>query len=126
MTFQAIVDNENGKILTSLIKEIGWPDYRFLDQQHIKYIYILARHIGGHSNKKEELLQYYKAMKKSFLKGNLPYVYIAMIKDQMLVQAGKKQIFGTQVKLEDGKSVVLPVRNPTKLKARRIIAGFYP
>lgn len=69
--------------------------------------------------------QYLPMMKQAAEKGELPFPRYATMLDRQLMNDGKEQLYGTQVRGYNGQPpFVWPVQNPAQVNQRRQQAGF--
>jgi len=111
-------DAENTLKIDSLIAKFGWIDFSNSNEKSSLNICILALHA-----KPEKLKEYFKLYKKSFKKRQTYLQYYAFMQDRILMHDGKKQIFGTQSNVKDGKKTLYPLKSPKRVNIYRFKLG---
>lgn len=111
-----------GKVV-SIIEQCGMPTSNEIDKQHIETIFLVIQHSSSKYQKK-----YFPLLEKSAKNGDLKESSIAKLKDRMLVDEGKPQVYGTQVELDiSSKTAKLyKLENPETVDKRRKQVGLEP
>ena len=67
-------------------------------------------------------------MREAVKQGKAEFSELAMLEDRVLMNQGKKQIYGSQIGFNDetGNMYLVPVENPDDLDKRRACAGMIP
>lgn len=112
---------ENNKRLFGLLEEYGWPT----TSQVTEYAAAGAALIINHTNY-ETRKKYFPYLEKAFKKGEAQPLRYAKMKDRLLVEEGKKQLFGTQWKFDNSKRVPLPIEAEEYVDKRRKKIGLGP
>ncbi len=116
---QFSIDQSNMDFMETIFKTRGYPGKSMVGEPtHTTAWYVLQ-----HSDK---IRQYFPIIKKAGEDGELPYRFVAMMEDRLLMQEGKPQIYGTQGKSYDDArgSFIWPIENPESVNERRMEAGF--
>lgn len=114
---QARLDSLNGIRLKRLLDQHGWLGSNLLGGRN--YCWVVLQRQPLDFQKK-----YIGLMKKAVKKGEEERSFLAFLEDQMLLEQGKKQKYGTQVDRE--KKVAYPLQNPEKVDIFRAKAGLGP
>jgi hypothetical protein len=84
-----------------------------------RFAFLMLQHSSYDVRKK-----YYKTIKFAMEKNHLEKRYFAMYLDRLLIDEGKKQLYGTQMqKSTDGKLVLFPVKRKFNMNRRRLRLG---
>ena len=112
---------ENQKLLLDLLEKYGWPT----SSQVTEYAAAGAALIINHSS--FELRQkYFPLLEEAFKNGEAQPLRYAKMKDRLLVEQGKEQLYGTQIKFEDLRRELYPIENPKFVNKRRKEIGLGP
>lgn len=100
----------------SLIDLKGWPDVERVGEAQMTTVFLVLVHADL-----EDKRFYYPFLEQSVASGDLPKGAWATFIDKMKANEGKKQIYGTQLELNDssGKYELYPVEDVNKLNERR-------
>ena len=110
------VDRKNLVLLKAIFAKHGFPNVSSIGRDGVSTIFLLVQHADRDLAFQKRAL----ALAKPLLKrGELPRSEYAMLVDRVRIAGGEPQIYGTQVKLWDGKIQVLPVEDPKRLNKRR-------
>jgi hypothetical protein len=116
------LDSLNLVFIGSVFNKYGYPGKTLVDTPANE----AAWYIIQHSNK---IHQYIPMMKKAAEAHELPFKLYAMMLDRDLMNLGKEQVYGTQVRCQKFKKIkdeciVWPVKDPEKVNERRKAVGF--
>ena len=111
------LDKQNTYELRKIIKRYGWPGKKLVGKKGAQSVWLLAQHTPNLSFQKRCLLLYEQAVQKN----DAEIKYLAYLKDRVLVRKGKKQIYGTQFKinLKTRKKKLFPLKYPRKVNLLR-------
>lgn len=112
---------ENQEKLFELLDKFGWPTTSGVTE----YAAAGAALVINHSTF-EMRSKYFPMLEEAFKKGEAQPLRYAKMKDRLLVEEGKKQVYGTQVKLENMAYVPHPVQDPQYVDLRRAEIGLGP
>ncbi len=114
--------NNLGKVI-SIIEQCGMPTSNDVDKQHIETIFLVLQHSSLKYQK-----AYFSLLENSAKNGDLTKSSIAKLKDRMLVNQGKPQIYGTQLKIdiESNTSTLYEIEQPEFVNKRRKEVGLEP
>lgn len=116
-------DHKNLETVISIINKCGMPTLREVGQTQMSAIWLVIQHAPGKYRK-----QYIGMLEKSAKNGDLQKTDIAMMKDRILMDDGKPQIYGTQISMNQktGEWELYNLENPAYVNQRRKEIGFTP
>lgn len=120
-------DSLNLLLIDKIIKKHGYPGKSMVGEPENEAAWFVIQH----SDKIEE---YFPVIVKAGNDGELDAVKVVMMKDRLLMDSGKEQLFGSQgkaislvwppTKQEDVKRIIWPIKNPKKVNVLRQEIGF--
>lgn len=127
-TFQAKLakvqeaDRDNTAWLKEMIDKHGWPGKSLVGSAGEQNSWLLAQHADADREFQEFCLKKMQAMPK----GEVEPRNIAYLTDRVLLAQGKKQKYGTQAIMKDGKATPRPLEDPEHVDQRRKSVGLQP
>jgi hypothetical protein len=121
LTIQNKQDSINSEYITMLIdhNSMLFPSNTEIGNIASRFAFLMLQHSSYDIRKK-----YYKTIKFAMEKNHLEKRYFAMYLDRLLIDEGKKQLYGTQMqKSTDGKLVLFPVKRKFNMNRRRLRLG---
>lgn len=118
------IDAKNIARLEEMIKQHGWPGKSLVGEEASKAAFLILQHSDLTRQEK-----YLPLLKKAAKKGDTRPADVAMLEDRILVNRGKKQIYGTQVHSGSdtgGKFVLAPIEDEEHVDERRASVGLMP
>ena len=112
---------ENQLRLFKLLDKYGWPTA----SEVTEYAAAGAALIINHSTY-EVRLKYFPMLEEAFKKGEAQPLRYAKMRDRLLVEEGKKQLYGTQIKMENLVREPHPIEDPEHVDQRRAEIGLGP
>lgn len=112
---------ENRRKLFKLIDEYGWPTSSAVTEHAAAGAALIINHTTYEIRSK-----YFPLLEKAFKKGEAQPLRYAKMKDRLLVEEGKKQLFGTQWNYEGSERVLHPIKDPEFVDKRRAEIGLGP
>ncbi len=116
------VDEENTRRLGQIVERQGWPTFSLVGKDGAKAAWILVQHADHDPKFQRKCLE---LMKKEphdqIFRDDLAY-----LTDRVLLAEGKKQVYGTQFDLVDGKCRPRPLEDPANVDRRRKDVGLSP
>ena len=114
------IDSLNMIKLVPILEKYGYPDEKVVGNDYTAMTtpLVVLQHADIKYQKK-----YYKLVRTAAKNGDIPMFSYAFITDQILVEMGKKQIYGTQYRIVDGKREPYPIKKPKGLHKRLKKAG---
>ena len=120
-----IIDRQNTLRIKTIIKEFGWPDPGLVGWDGSAAAFLLVQHADRQTQK--ELLP---LMQKQYRMRNLSGPNYALFIDRVLVNAGKPQIYGSQLKpfaqWKAGEPAFYPIDDEANVDKRRAEVGLSP
>jgi hypothetical protein len=120
-----VIDRQNTLRIKSIIKKYGWPGPGFVGWDGSYAAFLLVQH-ADHLTQQELL----PLMQTEYRKGNLSGPNYALFIDRVLVNAGKPQIYGSQLKPFDqwkaGEPAFYPIDDEANVDKRRAEVGLSP
>ena len=113
----AQIDEENTKWLKTIVQQIGFPGIKEVGEEAADAAWAIAQH-SPDANFRALVLQYMESNPTNY-KSEL----IATMKDRVLTDQGKPQLYGTQYETKDGKNIPDPIQDPDKVDERRKSMG---
>jgi hypothetical protein len=118
------VDAGNLAWLKPLISKQGFPTVAQVGEQGVSHAWMLVQHATGDPALQARVLRELAARIGA---GGVSKQDYALLKDRVLLEQGKKQIYGTQfTKAESGKLVPRPLEDPTHVDERRASMDLMP
>ena len=112
---------ENEMRLLELLDEYGWPTASEVTEYAAAGAALIINHTSY-----ELRSTYFPMLEESFKKGEAQPLRYAKMRDRLLVEEGKKQLFGTQWKFENADRVPYPILEPDYVDKRRSEIGLGP
>jgi hypothetical protein len=115
-------DTRNRLWIKEVVAKHGWPGKSLVGPQAAIYAWLLAQHADSDREFQQQCLEKMEALPK----GEVRPVDIAYLTDRVLSGTGKKQKYGTQVTLKDGKFIPQPIEDAEHVDERRKAIGLEP
>lgn len=116
------IDRENTAWLKEIIDQQGFPTISKVGKDGSNAVWLLIQHADADQKFQRFCLDLMsKLPKEEISQGNLAY-----LTDRVLLAEGKKQIYGTQFSLNDGKVLPRPIEDEANVDKRRIAMGLSP
>lgn len=115
-------DTKNRLWLKEVVRKQGWPGRTLVGAQAAIYAWCLVQHADSDREFQRDCLAKMEALPK----GEVRAVDIAYLTDRILVGTGKKQKFGSQLLMKDGKLIPNPIENEEQVDVRRKEYGMEP
>ena len=112
---------DNQKRLFELLDKYGWP----VASEVTEYAAAGAALVINHASH-ETRSKYFPMLEDAFKKGEAQPLRYAKMRDRLLVEEGKKQLYGTQIKLENLIHEPYPIQTPEYVDKRRTEIGLGP
>lgn len=120
------IDKKNTKRIKQIIKKYGWPIIFLVGKKASNYVWLLVQHADHDVAFQKKCLRLIEKVYKDNQKSVNP-ANIAYLTDRVLVNEGRKQIFGTQFyRNRNGKFIPKPIRDIRNLDKRRAKYGLNP
>jgi len=112
---------DNQQKLLELLELYGWPTASAVTE----YAAAGAALIINHSSY-ELRSKYFPMLKEAFERGEAQPLRFAKMQDRLLVEEGKEQLYGTQIRFEHLDKVPFPIKDPEQVDKRRAAIGLGP
>lgn len=116
-------DSINLNKITSIIDQFGWLSKAVVGKKGNSTLWLVIQHANL-----ETQLKYYPIMENAVLENKASKKDLAYLQDRILMRQGKKQLYGTQFKLnsETGQMELWDIEDPDRLNERRASVGLPP
>jgi hypothetical protein len=121
------VDASNLQRIEEIVRQYGYPGQSMVGTPTNEAVFYVLQH-------SPKIGQYMPQIQQAAKKGELPFHLYAMMEDRFLMQAGKEQVYGSQVYgfkttnakngHEEWQRFVWPIKDAQHVNARRKQAGF--
>ncbi|HKQ53621.1 MAG TPA: DUF6624 domain-containing protein [Pyrinomonadaceae bacterium] len=120
---QDAIDNKNKRKLDRLVERYGWPTKSMVGSEASGAAFLVVQHGDPAYMKK-----YFPLIKAAAAKGEAKPGQAAMMEDRMLMNEGKKQIYGTGAQTDPvtNELKLWPIENEEEVDARRAAVGLPP
>lgn len=116
------MDQNNLKYIVQIIDKCGMPTLETAGKKGMTAIWLVIQH-----SSRETRTRYFPMLLEASKNGDLERQDIALMQDRMLMDAGKPQLYGSQVVMENGVNYELyDLKEPEKVDQRRAIMGMGP
>ncbi|MGI9530973.1 DUF6624 domain-containing protein [Lutimonas sp.] len=112
---------ENKNRIIELLDKYGWPTA----SQVTEYAAAGAALIINHGTY-EMRSRYFPMLEEAFKKGEAQPLRYAKMQDRLLIEEGKEQLYGTQIRIEHNTRKIQPVKDPQYVDQRRAEIGLGP
>jgi hypothetical protein len=110
-------DHRNQELIISIIEKCGMPTLNEVNQEQMNAIWLGLQHTEN-----KYRIKYFPLIEKAVKNGDLSKEQYALMKDRILMDEGKPQIFGSQIK--NGK--LYDLEEPETVNERRREMGLEP
>jgi hypothetical protein len=116
------LDTSNTAWLKEVVGKHGWPGKSLVGTAGAQDAWLLVQHADRDRDFQDLCLGKMRAMAA----GEVEPRNLAYLTDRVLVGRGKKQTYGTQAKIQDGKAVPAPIEDEAGVDERRKAMGLEP
>jgi hypothetical protein len=114
----------NADRLAVLLDTHGWPTVSLVGAEAARRAFLIAQHADQQLDLQRRVLPLLTA---AVAAGEADPAQLAMLRDRILVNEGRPQLYGTQIAgVTDGAPVPWPVADPDGMEARRAAVGLAP
>src|SRR3989344_2460958 len=111
------VDRKNTILLKKIIEKYGWPDVYLVGERGSNAAWLIAQHADHNPSFQRRCL---KLMSNPKISTYVSPIHIAYLTDRVRVNAGRRQVYGTQFYgKKDGRIVPRPIQDKRNLDKRR-------
>jgi hypothetical protein len=116
------IDTENTRRREEIVDRYGWPTYALVGKDGANAAWLLVQHADLSPKFQRKCLDLMtRAPRDQINLGDLAY-----LTDRVLLAEGKKQVYGTQFTLENGKCKPRPLEDEANVDKRRKEVGLGP
>ncbi len=116
------LDLNNLKSVEQILAKCGMPNVDTAGDKGMSAIWLVIQHASA-----DKRTKYFPQLLEAAKKGDLERQDIALMQDRMLMDAGKQQLYGSQITMnEDGNYELYDLKEPSKVDSRRAIMGLGP
>lgn len=112
---------ESQKRLLELLDQYGWPTATEVTEYAAAGAALIINHASH-----ELRTKYFPLLKQAFEKGEAQPLRYAKMQDRLLVEEGKEQLYGTQIRFENLVKKPYPIKEPEYVDKRRAEIGLGP
>ena len=114
----------NADRLAEILDSHGWPTTSSVGAEAARRAWLIAQHADRQLDLQRKALA---LMARAVQEGEANPAHLAMLRDRVLVNEGRQQIYGTQIAgVVDGVPVPWPCEDPERMDARRAEVGLDP
>jgi hypothetical protein len=117
------IDRKNTARLKEIVAKYGWPGRTLVGDEGAHAAWLLVQHADRDRAFQKDCLVLMRAVVR---RGEVSAKDLAYLTDRVLVGENKKQVYGTQFKVADGKMVPSPIEDPANVDKRRKEVGLPP
>jgi len=114
------VDREHTERMHEIVDEVGWPTISMVGSDGTQAAWLLVQHADLDPAFQRRCLSLMEALRG---RGEIYAQNLAYLTDRVLVNEGKKQEYGTQFHVVDGKQQPRPIRDANNVDKRRAALG---
>ncbi|MFF0742936.1 DUF6624 domain-containing protein [Streptomyces sp. NPDC004111] len=115
---------EHGDRLGAIMAEHGWPTAELVGAEAARAAWLIAQHADRQLDVQRRALE---LMEQAVAAGSAEPRDLAFLRDRTSVNAGRKQIYGTQIAgVKDGAPVPWPCEEPERMDELRVGVGIEP
>jgi len=120
---QNALDSRNRQRLDEIVKQYGWPKKSVFGEEASGVAFSVVQHAELDYQKK-----YLPLIKEAVAQKEARQADLAILEDRILTREGKKQIYGTQVRLNQNTQLMelYPIEDEENVDARRVGVGLEP
>jgi len=115
-------DRKNRIWLKDVVQQHGWPGKTLVGTSGAHYAWLLVQHADQDRAFQQDCLAKMEALPK----GEVSSIDIAYLTDRILSGTGKKQKYGTQAAIKNGRPVPNPIEDEEHVDERRKAIGLEP
>ena len=116
------IDRKNAKRLAEVVDEHGWPGKSLVGEDGASAAWLIVQHATHDLDLMKRCLAKMRALPKPEVSAK----DVAYLTDRLELHQGRKQIYGTQLRIEKGELVLEPIEDPDTVDERRAAIGLGP
>lgn len=109
--------------IKAIFDKVGFPNAAMVGRSGVSNFFLLAQHADNDPAFQANVLEKAEPLMRN---GELSRQQYALLTDRVLLAQGKKQRYGSQVGVKDGRSVSLPTDDAAHVDERRATMGLEP
>ena len=117
------VDSANTAWLKSHVARWGWPTKAQVGDEAVRSAFFIVQHATHDTAFMRAMLP---AIHESHRRGELNGGAVAVLTDRLEVKAGRPQVYGTQLSLQNGRWLLDPIGDSARVDERRKSMGLPP
>ncbi|HUO83883.1 MAG TPA: DUF6624 domain-containing protein [Thermoanaerobaculia bacterium] len=117
------VDRSNAGKLQSIIDQYGWPSAATVGEDGMEAVFVIVQHADHDPAFQARCLA---AAEQAYRSREMDGETFALLIDRTRVNAGRPQLYGTQVRVIDGHLEALPIEDAGNVDSRREGLGLTP
>lgn len=114
-------DSINLVKVTRIIDKHGWPGPEIVGEEGNQAVFLTIQHADPATQRK-----YISVMREAVKAGKAEGSALALLEDRVALGNGEKQIYGSQIAMEDSGQYVAPMIDPDNVDKRRAEVGLGP
>jgi hypothetical protein len=115
-----MVDSTNLEWLKATVAEFGWPGHSMVGREASHYTFLIAQHAVQDTAFQATVLG---LMEHGIGKNEVDGQDLALLADRVAIQRGELQRFGTQARMENRRTMFLPILDSAGVNDRRASIG---
>ena len=116
-------DSANVAWVKAYVERWGWPTSEQVGKEAVKSAFLIVQHAVHDTGFMRAMLP---NIEQAHQRGDVDGGAVALLTDRLEVKAGRRQIYGTQLSLKDGRWVLDPIADSAGVDARRKRVGLMP
>jgi hypothetical protein len=116
------IDKENTERLAAIVEQYGWPTVTLVGKDGANAAWLLVQHADENPKFQRKCLDLMTQAPRE----EVSQKDVAYLTDRVLLAEGKKQFYGTQFRLENGKCIARPLEDEANVDKRRATVGLPP
>lgn len=119
---------QHGDRLARIMAEHGWPTVALVGEEAATSAWLIAQHADRQLDVQRRALRLMEQMEQGEQRDATPARQLAFLRDRVLVNEGRKQVYGTQIAGvgKDGAPVPWPCEEPERVDELRAGVGIEP
>jgi hypothetical protein len=109
-------DSANTEWLRAYVARRGWPTLAQVGREAVDAAFLIVQHAVHDTAFMRAMLPH---IEEAYRRGDLDGGAVAMLTDRLEVKAGRRQIYGTQLSLQDGRWMLDPIADSAGVDERR-------